>query len=241
METKQSNNRQKLILLALLAIIIIGLIFFLLPKPHTNPYGNQIPITNLKSVIPNLPQDRIDAISTSLYNRVSSLYQDDLSDISAIVREDSAENNFDSGQELHYGNFIVDIAAVKYSFKVYFEWADNPNNPNLSGYAVVINCLPENQLIYGTFPCQDDTSTTDPINDSITKHLPFMNTDFSIKLSVNDQNAISLVVELFFVSWDYDESGQPKPAAIARQKKLVADWFTSRNLDLHKYTINYKY
>ncbi|MDR2063558.1 MAG: hypothetical protein LBQ02_02080 [Candidatus Nomurabacteria bacterium] len=240
MDNQKQLLRQKSILLILLAALAVGLILFTFFKPHTNPYGNQITITNLTLAVPDLPQDRIDAISASLYNRVSSI-AGELSNVSATVRDNSTENSFDSTQNIHYGNFIVDIASTKHSFKIYFEWSDDSNNPNLSGYAVVISCLPENQLIYGTFPCQDDPSTLDPIRDPIVDYLPYMSVDFSIKLRIGEDNQLSLDTDLFFVSWDYNENGQPKPSAITRQKKLVAEWFESHNLDINSYTINYKY
>lgn len=138
-------------ILVALAMIILAVIS-LMSIFRTNPYGNEIRIDNLTKEYPDLPRERQDLIYNQLYDMVaenlSSEAESEIPKSGALVREGSAEANYDSETKIHYGNFIVDIEAVKQSYRVQFEWSGVSNNQELGGYPAIVLCLPEYLQIY---------------------------------------------------------------------------------------------
>ncbi len=141
------------IIFGLIAIVL--LVVVLLNVSKTNSYGDEIRIDNLSEEYSNLPQDRQDLIFHQLYLVVlMNLSENEEIPVSgAIVREDSAEYDYDEITKIYYGNFIVDIPEIEQSYEVQFEWSELSNNRYLGGYPVVITCLPKSLQIYKNDVC----------------------------------------------------------------------------------------
>ena len=137
-------------------IIIVVLAFVLAGLLRGNPYGKEIRIDNLSSVYADMPQNQKDRIFNGLYEVVKLNVPEgyEIPDSGAVVRNGTAEQEYDKKTNINTGSFIVDIASIKQSYNVWFEWSSNENNPYLGGYTVVVTCLPKNLQLYDSWACK---------------------------------------------------------------------------------------
>ena len=143
------------VLLAIL--VVVFLIITLVRIFRANPYGNETKIDNLSRYYNDLPQEKTDQIFYQLYNMLSNNLPEgaEVPERGAMVREGTAEYNYDESEKVHYGKFVVDIAEVQQSYQVQFEWSPVANNQNLGGYPVLVTCLPEELQIYPGNHCSN--------------------------------------------------------------------------------------
>ncbi|MDR3298086.1 MAG: hypothetical protein LBT19_01805, partial [Candidatus Nomurabacteria bacterium] len=142
---------------------IILLVFTLIEIFTPNPYGQGLRIDNLSEYVKNLPDDRKDAIFASLYKaaELNIADGDKVPGSGAMIRTGSAKENYNDAAYIYSGSFIVDIEEISHSYQIQYEWSSEKENPNLSGYQVVITCLPKELAIYDDFVCKDMFSAGD--------------------------------------------------------------------------------
>ena len=159
----QPNKERKQINPVVIGAIIVGivalvlLIITLMNVFRTNPYGDETKIDNLSDSYSNLPQNEKDLIFFQLYNIIADNVSDSepVPSSGALVRDGSAEYNYNKDTQVYAGNFIVDIPTVEQSYKVQFEWSPVDNNQNLGGYPVLITCVADDLKIYANDNCKD--------------------------------------------------------------------------------------
>lgn len=175
-EPKIKLDIMKVFIIIIVLCFMVLLVISLMQIFRQNPYGDELRIDNLSSYVPNLPQDKKDSMFATLYKTVSSNLSNGQTAprSGARIRDNSASSAYDEKTDIYSGEFIVDIESVGQSFRVQYEWSPTENNPNLSSYSIVITCLPEDQLIYGYFPCRDmqNDGSFSPIN-TISFYLPY--------------------------------------------------------------------
>lgn len=165
----QQKNPLKTILIALgvgIVVIVIISILALSGIFHTNPYGPEQKITNFSHYFKAVPTSTRDMIYTGLYNIVSLNLEDQSTypeDIKASIRDDSVNTSFNEDINIHTDSFITDVDKINQSFNVKFEWSDDENNPNLSGYQVSISCTSPEDSLYHSTTCRDSSSISNPI------------------------------------------------------------------------------
>jgi len=165
----QQKNPLKIIFITLgigIAIIIIISLLALSGIFHTNPYGPEQRITNFSRYFKNVPTPTRDMIYTGLYNVVSLNLKDQApypEDVKASIRDGSPNTNFNESTNVHTDSFITDVDKINQSFNVKFEWSDDENNPNLSGYQVSITCTSPEDSLYHSTTCRDSSSVSNPI------------------------------------------------------------------------------
>lgn len=137
--------------------LIVLLVFALIKLLRGNEFGEEIKINNLTSEYQNLPQMRQDLIANNLFEAVmfNSPEGTTVPADGAVVREGTAEYDYDEQAKLYYGNFVVDIPEIKQSYRVQFEWTTDNNNEYTGGYPVVISCLEKELVIYPEFECKN--------------------------------------------------------------------------------------
>ncbi len=151
------KKRPRVVIGVIGGIIIIILGFILAGLLRTNPYGKEIRIDNLSSVYTNMPQSQKDSIYSGLYNVVKLNVPEgyEIPESGAVVRNGTSKQEFDEETNIYTGEFIVDIASIKQSYRVWFEWSPYEKNPYLGGYAVVVTCLPQDLQIYNSWTCKN--------------------------------------------------------------------------------------
>lgn len=224
-----------------IAIIIIISILALNDVFHSNPYGPEQKITNFSRYFKNVPTATRDMLYTGLYNIVALNLGDQTpypNDVAATIRNNTANSEYDENTDIHHDSFVVDVTHINQSFDIWFEWSNDENNPNLSGYQISITCTSDSST------CKDSSSVANPIenlyNDNpILTYLPldvsfYANTysgyvhytvtyELVPDIEHEDRETIELVIT--------DYTGGNYDRAIAKLK-------TYQN-DLSKYTIRY--
>ena len=143
---------------------------------EANPFGEEIRVDNFSTYYSDAPVDKWQIICNQLYNAAvkNGVDENSVPNDGAVVRAETVVAEYDSGTDVHYGSFIVDIPEIEHSYRVQFEWSNNPTNPNLSGYAVLVTC-PENEyVIYSSFDCTDMLIEQEQLAADINNAYPIM-------------------------------------------------------------------
>lgn len=170
------KNPIKTTIIALGAGIFIILVISILALSgifHSNPYGPEQKITNFSRYFGKVPTSTRDMIYTGLYNTVSLNLEDQApypADITATIRDKSTNSEYNDDTNIHSDSFIVDVTHINQSFNVWFEWSNDENNPNLSGYQVSITCTPQEDSAYNASDCRDSSSVSNPVEDLYDEH-----------------------------------------------------------------------
>lgn len=224
-------------------ILTIGISILLYMNANKNQFGDHIPIKNYDQVISNLPKLYKDSISSSLYDIVeynsTGKSEDELRNIKdAFIRENSSNQQVIKSNVQYAGDFIVDIPSIKQSYQVQYTYSNDPNDPILSGYPILVSCLDTAELIYGNFGCKNihEEDTTDPI----VGLMPYESLDFSATADTSNENLI-INVDLHISSIDLAGDIAAKREAVALYKKEFINWLKENGYNASDYTIHYNY
>ena len=198
------------------ALIIVSiLIYGQLP----NRYGNETAITNLSDLVDGLSKDQRDEITSSLYNILldNSVDEQTAVSTSANIRPESIVNKYDTVENYHYGNFIVDLPTLKQSYLIQFDYSTDSADSSRSGYPLVVSCLRDPALtIYpDSHLCVDDVSDEYSIIDYYLPH--------SLKLPSGED----VIVRSFDTNGNlqvYLYSCDKKNPDVSQTKKVVKAW-----------------
>lgn len=174
------NHRLAAIITTSLAILIAVIIAVVII--NRNPYGTSTSIDNLSEIIDNLPRTQSQLVTRQLY-QVLALNNENPPTSGAIARTEPVTISYNTDTQVHYNSFIVDLPAIEQSYQVQLEWSPITDNPNLSGYSVVVTCLTNPALIiYSNFTnCQDglsssSDSTYNATYENLGQYLPYSST-----------------------------------------------------------------
>lgn len=162
--------------IVLFFIITAILIIFTLQKIfHKNPYGNEIKINNFSEYYPEVPEDRRDVVFNGLYNIIVNNSEPNatIPKSGAIIRENTAQSNFDEDIQNYRGSFIVDIAEIQQSYNVQFAWTEKRGEV-LYGDSLLITCIHGNDVIYNNFTCSDALTEQKDETNAILERFPIM-------------------------------------------------------------------
>lgn len=244
---QKQPNRLKPIVITGITILILIIVISLLALSgifHSNPYGPEQKITNFSRYFKKTPASTRDMIYTGLYNVVSLNVPDNTErpKTQATIRHDTATTSYDETTKIYDNNFIVDVDGINQSFKIWFEWSEEKNNTNLSGYQISITCLTGADSAYNSMTCKDSSPNNSvqeiynthpiltylPINIAYYKDKYYGYTHYTITYETiytdSDEDP-----EVVLVITDY--TGGNKEAAIQQLKKF--------NIDLSNYEIRY--
>lgn len=232
-------NKKKIVILAIIATIIIIVplfIFSLKPKK----YGVGIEIKGYDKYLTEIPRDTRDSLNSTLYNIVKMNLESnakiDVKD--AVIRGDkSITNKYDNKTKVTSGTFIVDMASIKQSYLMHFEWSSE-KGADYSGYPVVAECLPIEKLVYGDFNCKDMFTVLKENRDPILDDLPYRGADnYSVTASYDENKKIMLDVA---IRLDPSVVGEAEKAAyIQKAKDEFAYWLSWVGHDIKDYKVNY--
>lgn len=235
------SKRQKVFLLILffcLVAIIVGAVIY--KTNYEKPYGTELTIGNFDSKIKNLPPDRKSSISAYLYDTVKkntnqSITLDDIGE--AVIRENSNSQIFKSDVKVFNGSFIVDIEKIKQSYKIEYVYSFDKNSDYAGGYEVLVLCLPNDKLIYGSFDCKElfeDSAGIDPI----VTLLPYSTLSYEIRLIDTGKDKPTLAIKLFVSEADRNTG---EAAAVNKYKQEALYWIMSKGFKPDNYEITYTY
>ena len=138
-------------------IIVILIVISVVNIFHTNPYGESIKIDNFSYYFGGVSQDRRDQIEHNLYELViwNGASADGVPKSGAMVRDGTATYNYEKDNDLYRGEFVVDIATLKESYKVSFINPSDRSPAKDVSYQVNITCVPGSLQIYDFYNCRD--------------------------------------------------------------------------------------
>lgn len=188
METnRQYHPYRKIVFISIAfvgGVILISLLIMLLQRIfYRNPFGEEIRIDNFSVYFSNTPTEQQEMIFHELYNAVT-LNTTDVATIphaGALIRSDTVTEESNAETQVNYGTFIVDLSAIEQSYRVQFEWSPESDNPNLSGYTVLVTCPTADFMIYPNFVCTDSLIEENERIDEINSEFPIMK-DLPIKI-----------------------------------------------------------
>lgn len=183
----QYHPYRKLVIIGIafvVSIVLISLLIMFLQRLfYRNPFGEEIRIDNFSTYFSDTPAEQQEVIFHELYNAVARNTSDPetIPTSGALVRADTATSENNSTTKVNYGTFIVDLAAIEQSYRVQFEWSREADNPNLSGYRVLITCPAAEFVIYPNFACTDALTEESEQIENLNAQYPIMK-DLPIKI-----------------------------------------------------------
>ncbi|MEV8358478.1 hypothetical protein [Microbacterium sp. NPDC076895] len=230
----------------LLVLLFIGLVIWLWPRGEDNQYGEGVEIGGYSGQVNNLPSDYLDGFEAALlkmvrYNGISDAEASDIRD--ATIRDGSAKQTYLDGKGTGYsGSFIVDIASIKQSYEIQYEYAAPNTGVTTSGYPVLVNCLDTDQLIYGDFGCKNLYAAESEDLDPLVSHLPYKNLTYQINAdSTAGGDKLRLNVKLSIPDIDLSGDEASRRQTITLYKAEVTKWISSQGVDPANYDIHYNY
>ena len=240
-------NRKKIIIAFILVFLFIVLVIVLaIFKSQQNPYGDSLFIRNLSSYTKNKQtnNEKVQLVEHLLYKAVDLNTKRDLkkpaiNDI--FIRGDSFKQSFDKNYGINTVSFVVDIASLKQSYKVSYQWTDVKKYTQfLDEYGTQVTCLPIDELKYGNFNCIDErilergVKNFDPVGLILPYHVEGK---FKVVDYEKESDKTILDVEAYAPRWVV-RLDQPTLDSYTNDIKI---WLKSRKLDPESYTINYTY
>lgn len=239
------NKRILLPVIAFLAFTILLIIAAVYVNTR-NKYGNQLEISNLSSYTAGKATDgdRVDLIKhylyeTVKYNSKKRPANNSIKDI--VIRKGSFSQKYDKTTNVYTVNFIVDIASLKQSYDVSYQWQEgSAYNQTVNEYGTQVTCLAIDKLIYGDFNCVDERilekgkQNYDPVE----KILPYVvKYKYAIKdyTTTPERGEVTLKVEAFVPSWSNQED------VLTQYTNEIKAWLKSRKLDPGKYNLDFIY
>lgn len=186
MEQHEINPKTVKTLFIAICIIIAGILLIISLQRifRSNPYGPQIKIDNFDKYFPDAPQDNKDLAFSNLYNAVASsgIDESDIPKNGAIIRDNSANYDYNSA-ELYYDNTaIIDIPAIQQSYRLTLIWSSvKDNEATVSAFPSQITCLKPDEMIYPDFGCNTFLQTEEERIESFDKKYP-LSTQLPIRI-----------------------------------------------------------
>ena len=244
------SRKKAFAFIAVLTVLVVLVIVIgtLVTQRDTNKFGKFIKIQNYSNEVENLSPEMRESMESYLYTVVKmnvgpNVEPEKIKD--AVIREDTAKQAYDGRTSVYAGNFVIDIESIKQSYRASYEYLRNKDMrdiANISGNPVAITCLPENQLKFGVFKCQDIVGKQASGFDDILKYLPYQN--FSYKITPNaveNEGKLTLEVELTIPQSDLVGPESSRREVVAMYKKQVTDWVASKGVDDSEYIYEYNY
>lgn len=216
------TSRIKILLLSGVGIfLIIPLAVFII----INNRNESIGVENYNTYVKDLPPNYRSSVNNSIYLAVSLNLVDGEKMIksSASIRKNPITNTYSEERDVHSGTFIVDLKEVRQSYLVSYDWSEDKNNPNTSGYPTIVRCLlDEETIIYKDFICKDGSESSSlPLE----KQLPY-----------SDINGPFKIIYMFKQN-NTDVIGITNSTPNGRKKAI--EWLKSKNIDPSGLIINY--
>lgn len=240
----------KKVLVILLVFFITVIVTLLMHSSNKNPYGEELQIANLSTLTRGKPvkSDSLRQIKHNLYEIIMRNYKEDIRSNSIkdiLVRDGSFTQTYDEKSDTHFVSFIADIASIKQSYDVRYQWTSKPEEEqNGEGqYGTVVSCLPLDQLLYGDFNCRDLFSD---MRGSVS---PYVSVDW---WSAEDTNGYTLDSQLDYyetryieeqIAGDYDYHVKLRTvgnnATISKIERLIGEDVNTLSFEINLKDISY--
>jgi hypothetical protein len=97
-------------------------------------------------------EGEVESYLRSILNR--NYLNPSLQNTPAQIRTDSFRTEYFSEDKVHQDRFIVDFPDLRQSYQVIYTYSTENDAPRID-FPIAISCLPESELIYGSFSCNE--------------------------------------------------------------------------------------
>ena len=228
------------VVLIVLSIIII----VVMSNQKSSEYKDKdnFEISNLSKYTSGKPSDKetLDYIKHALYETVNKNSEENIPSGSikdVLIRDGSFSQELESHRNIHKVTFIVDIASLRQSYFISYQWANSSNSGPLDEWGTVVTCLEEKDIIYKDFnKCTD--MTKEMINaspdENISKNLPYSSDFFSVNYYMEGEETI-ISVQIML-----NNNSERTAKAFDMYKDDAKKWMNNNNIDTSKYKITYR-
>ena len=231
------------------AIVITALVAVLVlsvgKSTSYNPSG-QLQIDNLSALIPGMPDSYRENIQNELYLQATSdlIGSNKTTPTSGAVIRDGSLNHIDVSDELHIGDFIVDIPSIEFSYIISYRYG------RLEGFQIElfasakVYCIEdESQRIYPNFDadyCFAETGFRR--SDAITYLTPYTAEDGSYTISWVYDAASPSKYSLIVHYEPTDDDASPAKLAAFEQKvdESIKTWLSGQGLNPDNYNLHHE-
>lgn len=137
-------------------------------------------------------------------------------------------------QTVKTSSVTVDIPGAKQSWRITYGWILRGEKINTDLGTLQVECLPEKDLIYGTFQCNKVLSKlrygTDKY-DPILPYMPYNGAGFDLKYNPTTRQVTATIYIPF-----RERNNQ---TLLTNDKAIIPYWFKHRGLDINTYTVVY--
>lgn len=236
------SKKIKLSIIALGIFLALATLLFI--KSDNKPYGPTLEITNIEQYTEGKPSnnDRLEFIKSKLHKVVQlnvnfEVNNETVSDVE--IREGSFSQKLNTANQVHEVRFIVDIASIKQSYAVAYQWQEETKySEDIDQYGTQVTCLPVKELVYAEFDCKDERILEVGVDnfDSVGLLLPYV-VRYKYEILTYVKNSDKTVLN---VSNPYIPARGVDPQTVLEEyKKEIRTWLMSEKLDPDKYEINF--
>jgi hypothetical protein len=248
------NKKIRLPIILALVYVVITIVWFFLS--NKNQYGDELQIKDLSQYTNGKAtnEERLAFIRHNLFSTVNlntkpAVKSNSIQDIE--IRKDSFSQTFDKENSIYMVHFIVDIASLKQSYRVAYQWTtDKTKEGSVAEYGTQVSCLPIDELIYGSFNCVDERIVEKGVNeyDPVGAILPYhVEGRFEVKTyqkattEENDNPTSDMRTILGVYAYIPRWMDKPDEKLLAEYTKEIRAWLSSRKLNPDNYAINFIY
>lgn len=223
-----SKTKKVIIIIFLsLAFIMISIIIY---QKITSP--KQVNIANINLYLKNHANNKtsLDSIKHDLYNTIALNTNQDPSKLKDIlIRNNSFEQK--KNGTVYTTSFIVDIASLKQSYRVSYQWDEKGNTNNLDEWGSVVSCVKADEVIYPDFHCKDYSTETAGTTDNTAALLPhFVANKYNISAVIVNGEISEIKIDIFSCTSSADT-----------YESEAKEWLKSQNINMEKYKIVVNY
>lgn len=241
----QYNRKYLLIAVVVITGLIIAIILAFTYFNSRNPYGEELKISNLGNYTSGKANDpdrermiRHVLFKTINYNLKKKIGNNSIDDV--VVRDKTFSQKRNSETGIYTVKFIVDIASLKQSYQVSYQWNPDPDSDErVDEYGTQVTCLPLDLLRYGDFNCVDERALEQGDNyDEVDTLLPhIVEYKYTIKryTVIQESDKVALHVEAFVPSYIDEQT------TLDQYSTEIKEWLKSKKLDPDKYYFEFIY
>jgi len=243
------QRKQLIALIVVIFLILVGVVVIVAYLQAVNDRNkpDTVYIENLSTCSPGMQKGIEESLRTNMYDSIKAANdynkKDSLKNYSASIREGSCKEEtqevteFGAITQLKVTTAILDIPDAQQSWEISYNWLPNGKKITVDlGTVITPRCLEEKDLIYGDFNCKKVLNITEHGTDNvdpILNYIPYTGAGFKIDYNP-ETKVVTATIQLRSSETDNQE-------LINNLKKEVEYWFTSHDLKMSSYTVNYTY
>ena len=223
-----SKTKKAIIISAALLFILI--IIIAVHQKITSP--KQVNIANINMYLKNHANNTasLDSIRHDLYNTIALNTNQNPSKLKDILIRNNSFKQEKNGTT-YTTSFIVDIASLKQSYRVSYQWDEKDNTNNLDEWGSVVSCVKGDEVIYPDFHCKDYSTEASGTTDSTAALLPhFVANKYNISTVIANGEISEIKIDIFSCTNSADT-----------YESEAKEWLKSQDINLSKYKIVVNY